>query len=83
MMTNFELFFIIKNIQIQKQNHQHPLKGFNTCAFMKYILEPIINLKAFDEGLSNKTHVHIFLVQYYIYINPNLPMTLNFIYHFP
>jgi len=37
MMTNFELFFIIKDIQIQNQNQQHPLKGFNTCAFMKYI----------------------------------------------
>jgi hypothetical protein len=30
-MTNFELFFTSKDVQ--NQNQQHPLKGFNTCAF--------------------------------------------------
>jgi hypothetical protein len=30
MITNFELFFIIKDIQ--NQNQQHMLKRFNTCA---------------------------------------------------
>jgi hypothetical protein len=52
---------------IQNQNQQHLLKMFNTCAFKKKhmwpflwnILEPIINLKTFDEGLSNKKHVQI------------------------
>jgi hypothetical protein len=31
MMKNFELFLTIKDVQ--NQNQQHPLKGFNTCAF--------------------------------------------------
>jgi len=31
MMTNFELFFIIKDVQ--NKNQQYPLKGLNTCAF--------------------------------------------------
>jgi hypothetical protein len=39
---------------------------------MKYI-KAHNNLKTFDESLSNKKHLHIF---------PNLPMTLNFMYHF-
>jgi hypothetical protein len=30
-MTNFELFFTSKDVQ--NRNQQHPLKGFNTCAF--------------------------------------------------
>jgi len=48
-MTNFELFWPLKDVQ--NQNQQHSLKGFNTCALLKKhmlpflwsILEPIIN----------------------------------------
>jgi hypothetical protein len=64
-MTNFELFWPLKDVQ--NQNQQHSLKGFNTCALLKKhmlpflwsILEPIINLKTFDENLNNKKHVPI------------------------
>jgi len=49
------------------KSNQHPLKGFNTCAFKKKhmlpflgnILEPIINLRIFDESLNNKKHFQI------------------------
>jgi len=61
----FWTFLTIKDIH--NQNQQHSLKGFNTCAFKKKhmlpflwsILKPIINLKFFYEGLSNKKHIQI------------------------
>jgi hypothetical protein len=62
----FWTFLTIKDIH--NQNQQHMLKGFNTCEFKnintccpsyEYILELVINLKTFDEGLSNKKHIQI------------------------
>jgi hypothetical protein len=61
----FWIFLTIKDVQ--NQNQQHSLKGFNTCALFKKhmlpflwsILEPIINLRTFDESLNNKKYVPI------------------------
>jgi len=44
--------------------------------FLWNILEPIINLRTFDEGLSNKKHIHIFLMLCHIY-KPNFTNDLK------
>jgi hypothetical protein len=49
--------------------------------FLWNILEPIISLKIFDEGLSNKKHVHIFLAQCCIY-KPKFTSDIKFMYYF-
>jgi hypothetical protein len=71
---------------IHNQNQQQSIKMIQYMCNLKYkhmwfflwiILKPIIDLRTFDGGLSNKKHIHIFLMQCCIY-KPKFTNDLTF-----